>query len=68
MPHAAYLRHSTNLIGVATTCIANPVFNEHPKPQHIAGTRESASGLFEQLARQSRLADSGRRRAHQRDG
>jgi len=41
--------HSTNLIGVATVCIASTLFNENPKPLHIAGTRESASGLFEQL-------------------
>ncbi|NOT12715.1 MAG: NAD(+)--dinitrogen-reductase ADP-D-ribosyltransferase [Methylococcaceae bacterium] len=52
--------HSTNLIGLATSCIANPFFNENPKPLHIAGTRESASGLFEQLARQPTREDCGR--------
>lgn len=44
--------HSTNLIGISTACLASHVFNEHPTPLHIAGTRESACGLFEQLAAQ----------------
>ena len=51
--------HSSNLIGLATACLASFVFNENPKPLHIAGTRESASGLFEQLARQSTPDDCG---------
>ncbi len=51
--------HSSNLIGLATACLASPDFNETPKPLHIAGTRESASGLFEQLARQSTPDDCG---------
>ncbi|MEI8209847.1 MAG: NAD(+)--dinitrogen-reductase ADP-D-ribosyltransferase [Methylococcales bacterium] len=45
--------HSTNLIGLSTACIASLDFNETPKPLRIAGTRESASGLFEQLFKQS---------------
>lgn len=52
--------HSTNLIGMATACLASPLFNEHPRPLHIAGTRESAPGLFEQLARETSLAECGR--------
>jgi len=52
--------HSTNLVGVATAYIANHAFNAYPKPLHIAGTRESASGLFEQLAKQSTRENCGR--------
>ena len=51
--------HSTNLIGVATACIAHHLFNEYPKPLHIAGTRESAHGLFDQLDRQMDLEVCG---------
>jgi NAD+--dinitrogen-reductase ADP-D-ribosyltransferase len=47
MPDISQYGHSTNLIGLATTCIASHGFNENPQPLHIAGTRESASGLFE---------------------
>ncbi len=52
--------HSSNLIGIATACIAHPVFNQNPQPLHIAGTRESAPGLFEQLAAQATREDCGR--------
>lgn len=52
--------HSTNLIGMATACVASHVFNENPKPLHIAGTRESTPGLFEQLNRQSTPEACGR--------
>jgi len=52
--------HSTNLIGVATACLASPHFNDHPKPLHIAGTRESAPGLFDQLASQTDFQACGR--------
>ncbi|PPD47713.1 MAG: NAD(+)--dinitrogen-reductase ADP-D-ribosyltransferase [Methylobacter sp.] len=60
MPLPSQLGHSTNLIGVATACIASPAFNETPKPLHIAGTRESAPGLFDQLAKQPDYAACGR--------
>lgn len=60
MPDISRYGHSTNLIGVATACIASQLFNDHPKPLHIAGTRESAPGLFDQLAQQATLADCGR--------
>lgn len=52
--------HSTNLTGMSTEFIASIVFNEHPKPLHIAGTREAASGLFELLAKQSTPETCGR--------
>lgn len=52
MPDIYQHGHSTNLIGIATECIAHHLFNEHPKPLHIAGTRESASGLFGHLIQQ----------------
>lgn len=60
MPDISLYGHSTNLIGLSTACMASHLFNEHPKPLHIAGTRESASGLFEHLSRQTSLEDCGR--------
>ncbi|MGR9045254.1 MAG: NAD(+)--dinitrogen-reductase ADP-D-ribosyltransferase [Gammaproteobacteria bacterium] len=59
MPNIAKHGHSTNLIGLPTSYIASQAFNEHPKPLHIAGARESASGLFEQLTRLSTREDCG---------
>ncbi|MGR8929208.1 MAG: NAD(+)--dinitrogen-reductase ADP-D-ribosyltransferase [Gammaproteobacteria bacterium] len=59
MPDLSRYGHSTNLIGIPTTCIAHHLFNENPQPLHIAGTRESAHGLFEQLERQHSLEDCG---------
>jgi NAD+--dinitrogen-reductase ADP-D-ribosyltransferase len=52
--------HSTNLIGLPTAYIASQAFNENPRPLHIAGTRETASGLFEQLDGQITREDCGR--------
>ncbi len=60
MPDIFQYGHSTNLIGLSTACMASHVFNENPRPLHIAGTRESAPGLFEQLARQTSIEDCGR--------
>jgi NAD+--dinitrogen-reductase ADP-D-ribosyltransferase len=60
MPLLSHLGHSTNLIGLATACMASHAFNESPKPLHISGTRESASGLFEQLSKQTTQDDCGR--------
>lgn len=59
MPDSSLYRHSTNLIGVSTACIAHHLFNKNPQPLHIAGTRESAHGLFEQLDRQTDLNECG---------
>ena len=59
MPDIYQHGHSTNLIGIATPCIAHYLFNANPKPLHIAGTRESAPGLFEKLARQSSREECG---------
>jgi len=60
MPDCFNYGHSTNLIGVATAYLASAVFNQQPMPLHIAGTRESASGLFDCLARQSDRHECGR--------
>jgi NAD+---dinitrogen-reductase ADP-D-ribosyltransferase len=60
MPDISRYGHSTNLIGMATACIAHPMFNQHPQPLHIAGTRESAPGLFQQLAEQATPEACGR--------
>ena len=51
--------HSTNLIGIATSCIASAQFNQNPFPLHIAGTREAAVGLFQRLAGQTCLSICG---------
>jgi len=40
---------SSNLVGVAAAGIAHPLFNLKPSPMRIAGTRESAAGLFDTL-------------------
>ncbi len=53
MPNITQHGHSTNLIGLPTHYIANPIFNKHPEPLHIAGTREAATGLFELLNKQT---------------
>ena len=51
--------HSTNLIGIPTTCIADQQFNHQPKPLRIAGTREAANSLFLDLSKQSNLEACG---------
>ncbi|NJA04131.1 NAD(+)--dinitrogen-reductase ADP-D-ribosyltransferase [Methylococcaceae bacterium WWC4] len=59
MPDISRHGHSTNLIGVATECIASHLFNEYPKSLSIAGTREAAHGLFDKLAEQTTLEQCG---------
>ncbi|MCK9608583.1 MAG: NAD(+)--dinitrogen-reductase ADP-D-ribosyltransferase [Methylomonas sp.] len=51
--------HSTNLIGIATSYMASPLFNDNPQALRIAGTREAAAGLFDKLAQQPDLAACG---------
>jgi len=60
MTHIIQHAHSTNLIGLPTAYMASQAFNDHPMPLHIAGTRETASGLFEKLPRQVTREDCGR--------
>jgi len=60
MTHIIQHGHSTNLIGLPTAYMASQAFNDHPMPLHIAGTRETASGLFEKLPRQVTREDCGR--------
>ena len=52
--------HSSNLIGLSTACLASPLFNAYPKALHIAGVREFAASLFEQLSRQNTREECGR--------
>lgn len=59
MPESSHLGHSTNLVGIAPACIANQHFNLNPVPMSIAGTRESAAGLFTHLAAQSGVQGCG---------
>lgn len=60
MPESSHLGHSSNLVGIAPACIADQHFNINPVPMSIAGTRESASGLFNSLTKQTSLQDCGR--------
>lgn len=43
--------YTTNLVGVPAPLLASTAFNAHPQPLHIAGARETSSGLFALLAR-----------------
>ncbi|WP_341888512.1 NAD(+)--dinitrogen-reductase ADP-D-ribosyltransferase [Variovorax sp. YR752] len=43
--------YTTNLVGVPAPLLASSAFNAHPQSLHIAGTRETNSGLFALLAR-----------------
>ncbi len=56
----AHLGHSTNLIGLSSYFLASEHFNQHPQAVHIAGTRETASGLFDLLNQQNTRAECGR--------
>jgi len=51
--------HSTNLLGFPTALLASHLFNESPQPLHIAGVREAAHGLFDQLEHQTSLEACG---------
>lgn len=54
-PHRWY---STNLVGVPAPILASRLFNEHPVPLHIAGTREAHGGLFALLGRCADLGEA----------
>ncbi len=41
--------HSTNLVGMPAGLLASTAFNQHPQTLHIAGARETHSGLFRLL-------------------
>ncbi len=43
--------YTTNLVGVPAPLLASAAFNAHPQVLHIAGARETNSGLFALLAR-----------------
>lgn len=60
MSYLSAYGHSSNLVGLPAACLGSFRFNTSPQPLHIAGTRESAVGLFEQLALQSTREDCGR--------
>jgi len=60
MSNISQYGHSSNLIGLPTAYMASPAFNEKPNPLHIAGTRETATGLFDQLAGQLTREGCGR--------
>ncbi|MGD0961774.1 MAG: NAD(+)--dinitrogen-reductase ADP-D-ribosyltransferase [Methylomonas sp.] len=59
MPNCYPYYQNTNLVGIATACLANPHFNLYPKPLHIAGAREAASSLFACLSKHTCLEDCG---------
>ncbi len=51
--------YSTNLVGIPAPLLGSAAFNAHPRPLHVAGTREAHAGLFALLAR-SASADEAR--------
>lgn len=51
--------HSSNLTGHSSAYIASLAFNDKPDTLHIAGTRDSAPGLFELLKRQATREQCG---------
>ncbi len=56
--------YSTNLVGIPAPVLSSTAFNAHPQPLHIAGTRESHSGLFALLARADSAAEARTLFAH----
>gem|GEM_PF-66864 len=42
--------HGANLVGIPAGLLGSAVFNDYPRPLHIAGVREQHHELFEQLA------------------
>lgn len=56
--------YTTNLVGVPAPLLASTAFNAHPQPLHIAGARETSSGLFSLLARCSAAGEASDVFAH----
>lgn len=42
--------HGANLVGIPSGLLGSAVFNDYPRPLHIAGVREQHHDLFERLA------------------
>lgn len=51
--------HSTNLVGLPTSLLANTAFNDHPLELHISGVREMNPSFFEMLMEAEDLNDAG---------
>ena len=58
-PAAELIGHSTNLVGLSTTFLADVAFNAKPVATHISGVREMNGGLFEMLDLAADLAEAG---------
>lgn len=56
--------YTTNLVGVPAPVLASTVFNAHPVPLHIAGTRETHPGLFALLATSQDPVEAGEMFVH----
>nr|WP_246423843.1 NAD(+)--dinitrogen-reductase ADP-D-ribosyltransferase [Roseospira goensis] len=52
------LGHSSNLVGVSTTLLASPLFNDQPEPLELPHVRATARGLFEMLDEAEDMADA----------
>ena len=50
--------HSTNLVGLPTSLIGNPAFNDLPQPLHISGVREMNRRLFQMLGQAESQAEA----------
>lgn len=51
--------HSTNMVGLPTSLLADPAFNDHPIDLHIAGVREMNPSMFEMLEEAPDLDSAG---------
>lgn len=51
--------HSTNLVGMPTSFLADIAFNDRPVPLHISGVREMNGPLFEMLDLAADLPEAG---------
>ncbi len=58
MADAAWIGHSTNLVGLPTDLIASCDFNEAPLPLRISGVREFNRPLFDMLAEAESLPEA----------
>ncbi|TBW36998.1 NAD(+)--dinitrogen-reductase ADP-D-ribosyltransferase [Siculibacillus lacustris] len=59
MNEASPIGHSTNLVGLSTSYLADVAFNEAPRELHISGVREMNGPLFEMLDLAADLGEAG---------
>lgn len=62
--HSPQHWYSTNLVGIPAGLLGTVEFNRHPQPLHIAGARETHSGLFRLLHASKHAEEAAERFAH----